>query len=43
VGVTVTWRHRRWRDTAGRMRLALLTAGGVLFVVWGVQWGLLIP
>ncbi len=33
------WRHR----SADRIRLSLLTAGGLLFIPWAVQWGLLLP
>ncbi len=43
VAVAATWRHRRALGTAERVRLALLTAGGALFVVWAAQWGLLLP
>ncbi|MEV4507429.1 hypothetical protein AB0K00_00515 [Dactylosporangium sp. NPDC049525] len=43
VGVAATWRHRGGLGPAERIRLGLLTAGGALFVVWAVQWGLLLP
>jgi hypothetical protein len=40
--LAVAWglfQHR----TADRIRLSLLTAGGLLFVPWAVHWGLLVP
>ncbi|WP_327006799.1 hypothetical protein OHA72_05700 [Dactylosporangium sp. NBC_01737] len=41
--VATTWRHHRGLDAAERLRLALLTTGGALFIAWAVQWGLLLP
>lgn len=43
AAVAASWRHRIDLGTAERVRLALLTAGGALFIVWAVQWGLLLP
>jgi hypothetical protein len=43
AAVAAGWRHRADLGTTERTRLGLLTAGGALFVVWGVQWSLLLP
>jgi dienelactone hydrolase len=43
AAVATAWRHHRDLGTTGRIRLALLTTAGALFVVWAAQWGLLLP
>ena len=37
------WRHRTEAVVGSRVRLALLLAAGVLFVLWAAYWGLLVP
>ncbi|HEX6685801.1 MAG TPA: hypothetical protein VF062_23700 [Candidatus Limnocylindrales bacterium] len=42
VAVMLSWRrHHRELETAGRIRLAILTAAGILFTAWAASWGLL--
>jgi hypothetical protein len=36
-------RDRRLRRAGDPIRLGALTAGGLLFIAWAVQWGLLLP
>ncbi len=41
VATTALWWRRR--DGAGAVRLAILLAGGLLFIPWALSWGLLLP
>jgi dienelactone hydrolase len=44
AATTLSWlRHRRDLTHAHSARLALLVAGGLLFLPWAVYWGLLVP
>jgi hypothetical protein len=43
TALAVGWALVSRRARAGRIRLGLLTAAGLLFVPWAVQWGLLVP
>jgi len=44
AAVMLSWRRRTLElRTTDRVRLALLCAGGVLFLPWAAYWGLLIP
>jgi len=43
AAVAMTWRHHRQFGAADRIRLGLLTTGGVLFIPWAIHWGLLAP
>ncbi|MFF2813111.1 hypothetical protein ACFVT2_39280 [Streptomyces sp. NPDC058000] len=38
--IVVWWRRR---DGSGAVRLAILLAGGLLFIPWALSWGLLLP
>ncbi|QHC23395.1 hypothetical protein [Streptomyces sp. GS7] len=41
VATTIDWWRRR--DGGGAVRLAMLLAGGLLFIPWALSWGLLVP
>ena len=44
AATALSWlRHRRDLTHAHLARLVLLVAAGLLFLPWGVYWGLLIP
>lgn len=44
AATALSWRrHRRDLSYSDRVRLGLLTAGGLVFVPWATYWGLLLP
>ncbi|MFC6022808.1 hypothetical protein ACFP2T_42475 [Plantactinospora solaniradicis] len=44
VATALSWRrHRRDLTYSDRLRLGLLTVGGLVFLPWATYWGLLMP